>query len=190
MSSSPGTAWNFNVTATATKAISYVSVSWSNAAGTHAAQKQIAPSNSIDGGNNTDWFGAPSISVLKSSTLISDPVNGATNPLHIPGAIINYQIQTTNSGNATPDINTVVVSDALDSTKLDFDVTTGVIFTANTSGLTLGTVTYSHTSTPASYTYTPTGPYDPNVAGIKVTTSGYFAASGANFTISFRVRVK
>ena len=189
-SSTGSSAWGFVVNSGATKAISYVSVSWSDASGSHATQKPIAPTNSVDGGNNNSWFATPSITAVKSSTIVSDPVNGATNPLHIPGAIITYQILTTNSGTGSPDANTVVVTDTLDSTTLDYDVTTGVIFTANTSGLTLGTVTYSQTSTPTTYTYTPTGPYDPNVAGIKVTTTGTLATGSANFTISFRVRVK
>ena len=190
-SSTGSSAWNFVVNSGATKAISYVSVSWSDASGSHASQKPIAPSNSVNGGNTTAWFAAlPSISVLKSSTLISDPVNETTNPLHIPGAIISYQVQTTNSGVGSPDANTIVVTDALDSAKLEFDVATGVIFTANTSGLALGTVSYSHTATPTTFTYTPTGPFDPEVAGIKVTTTGTFATGGANFTVSFQVRVK
>ncbi|MBI5556777.1 MAG: hypothetical protein HY885_04005, partial [Deltaproteobacteria bacterium] len=190
-SSTGGSAWNFVVNESATKMISYVSVSWSDASGSHASQKPIAPGNAVNGGNTTDWFAPlPSISVLKSSTLVSDPVNDTTNPLHIPGAILSYQIQTTNSGAGSPDADTVVVIEALDSARLEFDVTTGVIFTANTSGLTLDTVSYSHTATPTTFTYTPTGPFDPEVAGIKVTTTGAFAGDGANFTVSFRVRVK
>lgn len=191
-SSSGSSAWNFVVNASATKAIGYVSVSWSDASGSHATQRPIAPSNSTNGGHTIDWFAVllPSITVLKSSTLISDPVNGVSSPLHIPGAIIGYQIQTTNSGAASPDADTVVVIDALDAGAVEFDVSTGIIFTANTSGLSLASVSYAHTATPTSYTYTPTGPYDADVAGLKVTTSGTLATGGANFTVGFRVRVK
>ncbi len=192
LSITPGSRWNFNIGSSATKSFSFLNVIDSDASGSAAAKKPLIaqPSNSTDSGNNVDWFGLPSISVIKSSTLISDPVNGTTSPLHIPGAILNYQILTTNSGNGSPDTNTVVVTDALDSSKLEFDVTTGITFTANTSGLTLGTVSYAHTATPTTYTYTPTGPYDANVAGIKITTSGTFASAGASFTLNFRVRIK
>ncbi len=192
LSLTPGSRWNFNIGSSATKSFSFLNVIDSDASGSDAAKKPLIaqPSNSTDSGNNVDWFGLPSIMVIKSSTLISDPVNGTTSPLHIPGAILNYQILTTNSGNGSPDTNTVVVTDALDSSKLEFDVTTGITFTANTSGLTLGTVSYAHTATPTIYTYTPTGPYDANVAGIKITTSGTFASAGASFTLNFRVRIK
>lgn len=191
-STTPGIRWNFTVTSSATKNFNHLNVADSDASGSAAAHKPliIQPSNSIESGNTIDWFGLPSISLLKSSLLISDPVNGTTNPLHIPGAIINYQILATNSGSGSPDSNSVVITDTLDSSKLEFDVTTGIIFTANTSGLTLATVSYAHTLTPTTYTYTPIGPYDPNVVGIKVTTNGSFATAGANFTISLRARVK
>ena len=45
---------------------------------------------------------AADISVFKSSVVISDPINGTTNPKAIPGATIEYCISVTNaSGSAT-----------------------------------------------------------------------------------------
>lgn len=43
---------------------------------------------------------APVLTVSKTSTLISDPVNGTTNPKAIPGAIMEYCIAVTNAAGA------------------------------------------------------------------------------------------
>jgi len=55
-SDSPGTRWNFNVSAGATKAIDYVDVQDSDASGSDPSQKRIYPTNSVSSGNNVDWF--------------------------------------------------------------------------------------------------------------------------------------
>ncbi len=52
--------------------------------------------------------------ITKLSTLISDPVNGATNPKRIPGAIIEYTLLVTNPGVAMT-ADTVRVIDPLDA---------------------------------------------------------------------------
>jgi len=55
------------------------------------------------------------LSVLKTSTIISDPLNGTTNPKMIPGATIQYCIAVTNGpGSATA--SNVVVTDPLPAT--------------------------------------------------------------------------
>jgi len=41
------------------------------------------------------------ITVTKTSTVISDPFNGGTNPKAIPGAVIEYCVQVSNSGSAS-----------------------------------------------------------------------------------------
>ncbi len=43
---------------------------------------------------------AATIALIKSSTIISDPVRGTTNPLAVPGALIEYCIEVANSGSA------------------------------------------------------------------------------------------
>ena len=193
--SSAGTAWNFVLNAGATTTIENVTVSWSDASGSYSTQKPITPSNSTDGGNNIDWFPNVGISITKNSTLISDPINntgGGKN--HIPGAIVEYRITARNTGTGSLDANTVIVYDIL-NTNVEYDVTTGVSFLDGTtsSGLNLDSVRYSHISTPDQYTYTPTGAFDPNVAKLKIETSGTFAIGGSplpEFTVVFRVRIK
>ena len=56
VSSSPGSQWNFTVNAGATKTISYVDVEDSDALNSDITQRTINPSNSVDGGNNVEWF--------------------------------------------------------------------------------------------------------------------------------------
>ncbi|MEX0343016.1 MAG: proprotein convertase P-domain-containing protein [Erythrobacter sp.] len=51
------------------------------------------------------------LGVTKLSSVISDPVNGATNPKAIPGALIEYLISVTNTGTEPADSDSVVVAD-------------------------------------------------------------------------------
>ena len=88
-SSSPSTPWNLNVTASATKAISFVSVSWGDASSSHASQKNINPTSSTDGGNNIAWFG-----FIISGTVYTD--EGVT--LIGNGAVIRLLINGTSQG--------------------------------------------------------------------------------------------
>lgn len=52
------------------------------------------------------------LSVTKTSAVISDPVNGGTNPKAIPGAVIEYTITVSNGAGAATATN-VVISDSL-----------------------------------------------------------------------------
>lgn len=145
---------------------------------------------------NTGKGANATLTLVKSSTIVSDPINGSTNPKAIPGAIILYSIVATNTGNSAVDANTVVITDPLPS-NLSFDTTTGVLFSNGTptSGVTSVTTTYSNQAGGgAPYTYTPAAGFDANVKGLRVAGNGTMAAStGAgsqpSFTITFRVRV-
>lgn len=55
----------------------------------------------------------PNIGVDKTSVIISDPVNGTTNPKALPGAIIRYTLAVENTGLGVPDGGSVVVTDEL-----------------------------------------------------------------------------
>lgn len=65
------------------------------------------------------------MSVVKSSRIISDPVNGTTNPKAVPGAVIEYCIAVTNGAGAATATSVNVADD------LPADVT----FTANDFGI-------------------------------------------------------
>lgn len=188
-SSSPGTHWNLVLNNGATKVIDYVNVSWSDASGSHSTNTPILPTNSSDGGNNINWFG-PNIVVNKTSTLISDPINGTgVGKNHIPGAIVEFTITTTNLGDSSPDTNSITLSIPIDA-EVEYDVTSGVSLNTANSGLSLNTVTYTDL---ANQSYTPIGSYDPNVASIEITTSGTFNHTDTpspGFTVTYRVRIK
>lgn len=56
---------------------------------------------------------APDFTISKNSCVLTDPVNGMTNPKRIPGATIRYAVQVTNTGNGTG--SDVLVTDALNA---------------------------------------------------------------------------
>ena len=51
------------------------------------------------------------LTIVKASAVISDPFNGTTNPLAVPGAIVEYTITVTNTG--TAQATTVTIADDL-----------------------------------------------------------------------------
>jgi hypothetical protein len=57
------------------------------------------------------------MSIQKSSVVISDPINGNTNPKRVPGALIRHCITIQNSGSA--DVKYVNISDDIDESKFD-----------------------------------------------------------------------
>lgn len=140
------------------------------------------------------------LTVLKSSTIVSDPVNGTTNPKAIPGAVVRYDIVVTNTGTAAVDASTVVIADPLPP-RVSLSVTPPTVaFTNGTpaSGLVFNSatnVTYSNqTAGGAPYTYAPTGSaFDANVRGIRIaptgTMAGTTAAGSPSFTVSFLTRL-
>jgi len=190
--------WNLNISSGAFKSIDYVNVSDADADGSDVSHKPISPTNSTDGGSTISWFGGTAvITVMKLSTVISDPINGGSNPKRIPSAVIEYSVVPSNSGTASPDANTVVVTDAIDAASVAFDTTTGVVPSdgVTSSGLAMGTVTYSDTPAPGPYVYdyVPGAGYDGAVTSIRVTTTGTFNFGGSpdpSFTLRYRVRIK
>ncbi len=127
-------------------------------------------------------------------------MNGGSNPLRIPGSVVEYSAVVANNGDGSPDADSVVIADPIDSSDLAFDVTTGVTFTdgSTSSALSLGAVEYSSTAAPGPYVYdytpVPDGDgYDGNVTSVRINTTGTFANGGSpapSFTVEFRVKVK
>lgn len=64
------------------------------------------------------------LSVLKSSSIISDPLNGTTNPKMIPGATIQYCIAVSNAAGGA-DAASIAVTDPLPS-QVTYDSTFGI----------------------------------------------------------------
>jgi len=61
---------------------------------------------------------AATVSVTKTTTIVSDPFNGATNPKRIPGATVEYCVVVENTGSTAAD--TVVVTDDLTGDPVTF----------------------------------------------------------------------
>lgn len=141
------------------------------------------------------------LEISKTSSVISDPVNGTTNPKLIPGAVVEYAITVRNVGAGTVDASSIVLLDVMPA-EMAFAVGTPVTFTNGTTTSGLNTfnaatmVTYSQANGGAApYTYAPTGTYDANVRGIRIAPTGTMAAATSataqpSFTIRFRAQVR
>jgi len=151
---------------------------------------------------NTAIGNKATLQMTKVSTILSDPINGTTNPRAIPGAVIQYTITVTNIGSGAVDTGTVVITDPLPTTMSLYVSGTPVTFTDGTpsSGVTLSpaNVTYSSTAgggTPFSYTPVANGSgYDAKVTGLRIAPSGVMAAatSGSslpNFSLKYTMMI-
>jgi len=139
--------------------------------------------------------------ILKTSTVISDPVNGTTNPKAIPGAIVEYTITVRNEGNRNVDASSIVI---LDQMPADMAFVPGTPVTFTNGSTTSGLNTFSaaamvrYASTPGTggpFTYTPVGVADRNVRAIRIAPTGTMAAASSatsqpSFTIRFRARLE
>lgn len=139
---------------------------------------------SSDGSTNGDFLAtgtytvqAASIAVKKEVAVISDPINGATNPKAIPGAILRYTITVTNSGASAA--SNVVLTDPI-PTFTDFMV--GTVVTG-------GTVAYDDVITDFAYSPSADGDgKDADVTHIRVTIASI--AGGGSAIITFNVRIE
>lgn len=71
------------------------------------------------------------LAAAKSSLLISDPLNGTTNPKMIPGAVVEYCVAVTNGGGATA--TNITISDNLPGTTT-YEPTYGIKVDGSTTG--------------------------------------------------------
>jgi hypothetical protein len=164
--------------------------------------------------NATLNVGLPSFTVAKTVALVSDPLNGTTLPKAIPGAVVGYSIQVTNTGLGSADNNTTVVVDAVPANTALYVGNLGgpgsgpVLFVngSTASGLTYtftslasgaDDIAFSNTGCSPFTLYTPVpdvNGFDAAVTCIRVNPKGVFAAaSGGNnpsFELRFRVRVQ
>ncbi len=144
----------------------------------------------------------PSLTILKISRVISDPVS-STNPKRIPQAVVEYEIQATNSGPGPVDANTLEITDSIPADAVMYVGTSLGDPVAFANGATPSGLTYNY---PAHVTYSTVGPagpwnhtaspdangYDPLIRGVRIRPAGAMnGAAGGNpsFTIRFRVRI-
>ncbi len=210
-----GTAYSFNELPSGTTNLTYYT---SGMACTNAYAASTTPLPNVLGGSVTPALGdnitctitntpkpnRANLTITKVWTVVSDPVNGTTNPKLIPGAIVRYSITVTNAGTGPVDASTVVIVDPI-PTELAAYVAGGaaVTFTNGTpaSGLGYtyaGSVSWSKTAggtTGFGVALTPDGNgFDSAVTGVRIAPTGTMSAASPagqpSFTVEFTARIK
>ncbi|MEM8815133.1 MAG: CCXG family PEP-CTERM protein [Pseudomonadota bacterium] len=138
------------------------------------------------------------LGVERSSQTLFDPVNNASNPKAVPGALMLNRIELTNTGPGSVDASSVVITEAIAVESrlrvIDFDGATAgplqFVDGALASGLTYSFVSLSDPTDDLafsndgglSFNYTPVpdvNGIDPAVTHIRITPQGVFQAAGA-----------
>ncbi len=170
----------------------------------------------IPASSNLSVTTGPSITLLKTVAIYSDPLNGTTNPKFIPGAVAQYTIIASNSGGPADNNSTIITDPIPPNTSLYVSDIGGigsgpVLFS---QGTTSSTLTYIFGITPppladpaddidfsnnggATWTAIPAAGAngcDPTITHIRIKPKGSFAgnpsAPSPSFQLSFRVCVK
>lgn len=89
------------------------SLSCTGSSGLSGATLTVDPADTAITCTYTNTLKQPSLTLLKSQTVISDPINGVVNPKSIPGTVRSYSIRVTNSGPGAVDSNSLVIKDPL-----------------------------------------------------------------------------
>jgi len=150
---------------------------------------------------------APSLQVLKTSAVLSDPFNGGSNPKSIPGALQVYTVRVTNQGAGTVDNTTIQIVDAIPANTVMCGLTaipvtftnglpiSGLTFTYTALGSTTDDLDFSSAASGANWGYAPPAgsDCDPSIRRIRVRPRGVMAGLSASgnpsFEIRFQVRV-
>jgi parallel beta-helix repeat protein len=163
-------------------------------------------------GGNVAVTSGPTLTHLKSVSVLSDPLNNTSNPKSIPGALEVYTLRITNQGSGSVDSNTVAIVDAVPANTALYVQDLGVAGSgplAFSNGTPSSALSYTFSGLAnsgddlefsnnggASWAYTPVANAngcDPAVTHIRVKPKGTMAAaSGAGnpyFEVRFRVRV-
>ena len=173
-----------------------------------------------DGSNNTSEFSGqvtvhdgPDFAIVKSSQVVSDPINATSNPKAIPGAVILYSLLITNTDGSRGDNNSLIFTDPIPANA---ELYVGDLGGAGsgpvsfTDGATTSALTYTFTSLASTtddvsfsndggttWTYTPTPDvdgFDAAVTHLRVNPKGSFAraecGNNPSCTLRFRIRVK
>lgn len=128
-----------------------------------------------------------SIAITKSSTVVSDPFNGTTNPKSIPGAIVEYCLDVNNTGSSAA--GTIVLTDAIPAN------TTYVATSLKTAATGAGSACTLNSGTAEDDNATGADETDPDGADFNVTTAGSITvrtpsiAGSSRFKALFRVQV-
>lgn len=174
------------------------------AAGTYTVELVLPDPANVD---LASFVVKPPLTLTKTSVPLSDPVNSATNPKHIPGGFVEYTITVTNPGTYTVNSNTVIVGDA---TPANLSLAIGsfgpgpALFT---QGSPSSTLTYTFTSLSSTtddleFSYdngvtwasSPSAAaitlgYDSAITNVRLRPKGTMAA-GSSFSFKIRYRIR
>lgn len=136
--------------------------------------------------SDTDQYNVvtATIAVTKSSTVVSDPFNGGTNPKAIPGAVIEYCIDVNNTGTAAA--STIILTDAIPTNTTFVSGSIKSAAAGTGAACTVGSGTAEDDdSTGADETDTDGG----NITGSNVTVTTPSIGAGSRWRATFRVTV-
>jgi hypothetical protein len=155
----------------------------------------------------------PALTPLRSSTVVSDPLQGAVTPKRIPGAVLTQNIVTENRSSGYPDANTVVLVEPVQANTSLYVGDLGaagsgpVVFTqgAVSSGLSFAYAGLASTTDDVAFSndlgvtfnYVPVpdaGGYDAAVTHVRIAPKGTFAGEAGlgypSFTLGMRTRLR
>lgn len=163
-------------------------------------------------GGNVIVSSGPSLTHLKTVTLISDPFNGTSNPKSIPGAVQLYAVQVSNQGSGPVDQDSLIVTDVVPTNTsmmltdagspgsgpiafLQGSPSSGLSFTFSSLASNADDVEFSNDGG-NTWSYTPTpnaSGFDPAVTHVRIHLRGSMAANTGggdpHFELRWRVRV-
>jgi len=121
---------------------------------------------------------ATTLSVTKISSIMSDPVNGTTNPKRIPDAVVQYCILISNGGSATA--NAVTATDTLSG---PFTYTPGSMRSGSNCGSASTEEDDNATGADES------NPYGASIAGSTITATAATLDPASSFALTFQVTI-
>ena len=155
----------------------------------------------------------PNISTAETVSVISDPLDGTTNPIMIPGAVIEYTMTVTNQGTGAVDADSMALTAPINSstalfvndlggagsgpvTFADGSPISGLTYTFTSLSCTTDDIAFSNDNG-SSFTYTPipdSDGCDSAVTHLRIIPKNSFNASDGsnhpNFSIKYRIKVE
>lgn len=116
-----------------------------NPVGTITNSASITVNGATNTASDTDTIVYPALVNAKSVAVLSDPINGTTNPKSIPGSESLYTITVTNTGQGRVDSDTVRIVDPVPANTM--------LYVGNLVGSSGGPVSFTDAGSGLAYTY-------------------------------------
>ncbi|UUZ69599.1 hypothetical protein LP416_09435 [Polaromonas sp. P2-4] len=181
-----------------------------NPTGTLTNVATVTANSQTNSASDADAIVYPGLINMKTVSVISDPVNGTTNPKNIPGAQVLYTITISNTGLGTVNSDVMTISDAISPnlelyvgaaggpvTFTDGTISSNLAYTFTSLSNATDDITFSNDGG-SSFTYTPVpngAGYDAAVTNIRINPKGKMAAwsgSGSypSYSLGLTARIK